>query len=98
VCCPARPRAAWASAGVPELQLGLLGLTNSGKTALFNLVTGGQAEVASYPFTTREPNRGVADVPDSRIDAIADVQSQPALCYDDEDDRRDRGRRGSTGY
>lgn len=62
---------------MPELQLGLLGLTNSGKTALFNLVTGGQAEVAAYPFTTREPNRGVADVPDPRIDAIADAQDIP---------------------
>ncbi len=66
-----------ASAGAPELQLGLVGLTNSGKTALFNLVTGGAAEVAPYPFTTREPNRGVADVPDPRIDAIADVQDIP---------------------
>jgi ribosome-binding ATPase len=62
---------------VPELQLGLVGLTNAGKTALFNLVTGGAAEVAPYPFTTREPNRGVADVPDPRIDAIADVQDIP---------------------
>ncbi len=54
-----------------------MGLTNAGKTALFNLVTGGQAEVAPYPFTTREPNRGVANVPDPRIDAIADVQDIP---------------------
>lgn len=72
-----RPRAAWASAGIPDLQLGLVGLTNAGKTALFNLVTGGEAEVAPYPFTTREPNRGIADVPDPRIDAIADVQDIP---------------------
>jgi ribosome-binding ATPase YchF (GTP1/OBG family) len=40
-------------------------------------VTGGEAEVAPYPFTTREPNRGIADVPDPRIDAIADVQDIP---------------------
>ena len=77
MCCPVRPRAAWASAGIPDLQLGLVGLTNAGKTALFNLVTGGEAEVAPYPFTTREPNRGIADVPDPRIDAIADVQDIP---------------------
>ena len=77
MCCPVRPRAVWASAGIPDLQLGLVGLTNAGKTALFNLVTGGEAEVAPYPFTTREPNRGIADVPDPRIDAIADVQDIP---------------------
>jgi len=59
------------------VQLGLVGLTNSGKTALFNLVTGDAAEVAPYPFTTREPNRGIANVPDPRIDAIADVQDIP---------------------
>lgn len=59
------------------MQLGLVGLTNSGKTALFNLVTGGAAEVAPYPYTTREPHRGVADVPDPRLDAIADVQGIP---------------------
>lgn len=68
---------AWDSAGAPELQLGLVGLTNAGKTALFNLVTGGEAEVAPYPFTTREPHRGMASVPDPRIDAIADVQDIP---------------------
>ncbi len=41
------------------------------------LVTGADAEVAPYPFTTREPARAMADVPDPRIDAIADVQDIP---------------------
>jgi ribosome-binding ATPase len=59
------------------VDLGLVGLPNAGKTALFNLVTGGAAEVAPYPFTTREPLRGAADVPDPRLDAIADVQGIP---------------------
>lgn len=59
------------------MQLGLVGLANSGKTSLFNLVTGSAAEVATYAFTTREPNRAVADVPDPRIDAIADAQDIP---------------------
>jgi len=35
------------------VDLGLVGLPNAGKTALFNLVTGGAAEVAPYPFTTQ---------------------------------------------
>ncbi|HJZ60600.1 MAG TPA: redox-regulated ATPase YchF [Miltoncostaeaceae bacterium] len=59
------------------MELGLVGLANAGKTALFNLVTGASAEVAPYPFTTREPLRGAADVPDPRLDAIADAQDIP---------------------
>lgn len=59
------------------MDLGLVGRTNAGKTALFNLVTGSEAEVAPYPFTTREAARGMADVPDPRIDAIADAQDIP---------------------
>jgi GTP-binding protein YchF len=59
------------------VDLGLVGRANAGKTALFTLVTGADAEVAPYPFTTREPARGMADVPDPRLDAIADVQDIP---------------------
>jgi GTP-binding protein YchF len=59
------------------VDLGLVGRANAGKTALFSLVTGVPAEIAPYPFTTREPNRGMADVPDPRLDAIADVQDIP---------------------
>jgi len=59
------------------VDLGLVGRTNAGKTALFNLITGSSAEVAPYPFTTREPLRGMAEVPDPRIDAIADAQDIP---------------------
>lgn len=59
------------------MQLGLVGLANSGKTSLFNLVTGSEAEVAAYAFSTREPNRALADVPDPRVHAIADAQDIP---------------------
>ena len=59
------------------MDLGLVGRANAGKTALFNLITGSSAEVAPYPFTTREALRGMAEVPDPRIDAIADVQDIP---------------------
>jgi hypothetical protein len=59
------------------VDLGLVGRTNAGKTALFNLITKSSAEIASYPFTTREALRGMAEVPDPRIDAIADVQNIP---------------------
>ena len=59
------------------MDLGLVGRANAGKTALFALVTGADAEVAPYPFTTREPARAMADVPDPRLDAIADAQDIP---------------------
>lgn len=59
------------------MELGLVGRANAGKTALFNLVTGAEGEVAPYPFTTREPARAMADVPDQRVHAIADVQDIP---------------------
>jgi GTP-binding protein YchF len=59
------------------VDLGLVGRANAGKTALFALVTGAEAEIAPYPFTTREPARAMADVPDPRLDAIADAQDIP---------------------
>ena len=59
------------------MDLGLVGRTNAGKTALFNLITDSSAEVAPYPYTTREAVRGMAEVPDPRIDAIADAQDIP---------------------
>ena len=44
------------------MDLGLVGRANAGKTALFCLVTGAHAEIAPYPYTTREPARAMADL------------------------------------
>ena len=55
------------------LQIGIVGLPNAGKSTLFNALTRANAVVASYPFTTIEPHVGVAEVPDGRLDAIADL-------------------------
>lgn len=53
------------------LQIGIVGLPNVGKSTLFNALTQAEAAVASYPFTTIEPNRGVVPVPDPRLDVLA---------------------------
>ncbi|MHB8244921.1 MAG: redox-regulated ATPase YchF [Acidimicrobiales bacterium] len=52
-------------------RLGLVGLSNSGKSALFNALTGGDALVATHPFSTVQTEIGVAQVPDPRLDALA---------------------------
>lgn len=55
---------------------GLIGLPNAGKSTLFNALTHGKAQVASYPFCTIDPNVGVVGVPDERLERLASV-TQP---------------------
>ena len=54
-------------------RLGIVGLPNSGKSSLFNAVTGASVAVAPHPFTTTETNVGVAQVPDHRLVALSEM-------------------------
>ncbi len=53
--------------------MGIVGLPNVGKSTLFNAITKAGAEAANYPFCTIEPNIGVVDVPDARLQVLGEL-------------------------
>ena len=52
------------------MKMGVVGLPNVGKSTLFNAITNAGAESANYPFCTIEPNVGIVDVPDKRLEVL----------------------------
>lgn len=66
-----------------SLKCGIVGLPNVGKSTLFNALTKAGIAAENYPFCTIEPNVGIVEVPDMRLQAIADIarpqKVQPAL-------------------
>lgn len=50
-----------------------MGLPNAGKSTIFNALTAAGAQVASFPFSTVEPNVGVVPVPDGRLEVLARI-------------------------
>lgn len=55
-----------------QLNCGIVGLPNVGKSTLFSALTSAKAEAANYPFCTIEPNVGIVSVPDKRLGMITE--------------------------
>lgn len=53
------------------MKIGIIGLPNVGKSTLFNALTRKKVDISNYPFCTIEPNTGVVQVPDARLERLA---------------------------
>lgn len=65
------------------MKIGIIGLPNSGKTTVFNALTGGNAETAAYSSGQLEPNLGTVKVPDERLNVLADMYKPKKITFPD---------------
>jgi len=63
------------------VRVALIGLSNSGKTVVFNALTGKNLETTIYPTTSGEPNREVVKVPDARLDKLSAIFKPKKTTY-----------------
>ncbi len=64
------------------MKIGIVGMPNAGKSTLFNALTAAGAETGDYPFTTVEPNVAVVQVPDDRLDRVAETLRSSRTLYE----------------
>jgi len=63
------------------VKIAIIGLANSGKTTIFNALTGQNLETTVYPTLNAEPHMGVVKVPDIRIDRLAEIYKPKKVTY-----------------
>ena len=63
------------------MKLAIIGLSNSGKTTVFNALTGQNLETTLYPTVSGEPHFGVVKVPDGRVDALAGIYKPKKVAF-----------------
>ncbi|MEY3561466.1 MAG: hypothetical protein RL068_618, partial [Actinomycetota bacterium] len=61
------------------LTIGIVGLPNVGKSTLFNALTKNSVLAANYPFATIEPNVGVVNLPDARLNRLSEIFSSEKI-------------------
>jgi GTP-binding protein YchF len=64
-----------------SVKCGIVGLPNVGKSTLFNALTKSGIAAENYPFCTIEPNIGIVEVPDARMQALADIVKPQRMQY-----------------
>lgn len=64
-----------------NLQCGIVGLPNVGKSTLFNALTSNAVASSNYPFCTIDPNVGVVDVVDRRLDVLSEISHSQRIIY-----------------
>ncbi len=64
-----------------SLKCGIIGITNSGKTRLFNCLSNTKAESTSFAFSSTKSNMGIINIPDPRLEKIADIVEPQKVVY-----------------
>ena len=63
------------------MKVTLIGLPNSGKTSIFNAVTGQNLDTPIYSTTSDEANPGIVKVPDARVDRLSEIYAPKKTTY-----------------